>query len=390
MRKTLSVAVVISFLVSMITILPAVIAQPYQKIAINPDGNIEGTDKIQQIDGICTFTNNVSGSVSVEMDGIVIDGSGFWLEGTGVENETGINLTNRTNITVRNLNITNFGVGIALFNTNGTTIINNNLTNNTAYPASIYLSNSSNNNVSKNLFEVNLQNAIWLRDFSNNNIISENTVNQNGNSGITVSGVNNTIYKNILDGSEILLSGYGKTNVVMENKISSSGVGGIWALNENSENTISQNTILDCFVGIQLDTSYNIVYENDVTGNIFGINFVKGEDNLFYQNNFVDNEDQVAFNYGGSHPARANIWSKQNQGNYWSDYNGTDNNGDGIGDTPYIIDENNQDNHPLMNPVDITAIPEFTSTITITILLASILSLATVYREKLGREIENS
>ena len=101
MRKTLSVAVVIFFLVSMITILPAVIAQPYQKIAINPDGNIEGTDKIQQIDGIYTFTNNVSGSVSVEMDGIVIDGSGFWLEGTGVENETGINLTNRTNITVR-------------------------------------------------------------------------------------------------------------------------------------------------------------------------------------------------------------------------------------------------------------------------------------------------
>ena len=35
-------------------------------------------------------------------------------------------------------------------------------------------------------------------------------------------------------------------------------------------------------------------------------------------------------------------------GNYWSDYNGTDANGDGIGDTPYIIDAFHQDNYPLV------------------------------------------
>ena len=46
-------------------------------------------------------------------------------------------------------------------------------------------------------------------------------------------------------------------------------------------------------------------------------------------------------------------------GNYWNDYNGTDNNGDGIGETPYIINEDNQDNYPLMNPVDISTSQEF-------------------------------
>ena len=36
-------------------------------------------------------------------------------------------------------------------------------------------------------------------------------------------------------------------------------------------------------------------------------------------------------------------------GNYWGDYTGTDGNGDGLGDSPYRIDSDN-DEQPLMVP----------------------------------------
>ena len=45
-------------------------------------------------------------------------------------------------------------------------------------------------------------------------------------------------------------------------------------------------------------------------------------------------------------------------GNYWADYNETDENNDGIGDQPVILNEKNIDFYPLMYPVDNYRIPE--------------------------------
>jgi len=75
--------------------------------------------------------------------------------------------------------------------------------------------------------------------------------------------------------------------------------------------------------------------------------------NSIFHNSFVNNSIQV-YSYSS-----VNIWDDgyPSGGNYWSDYAGLDayrgsvqdqNGGDGIGDTPYVIDADNQDSYPLM------------------------------------------
>jgi hypothetical protein len=60
------------------------------------------------------------------------------------------------------------------------------------------------------------------------------------------------------------------------------------------------------------------------------------------------------------------LWDSGKEGNYWSDYqtrypDAKEKGTSGIGDTPYIIDENNTDHYPLMSPVAISSTPPPTS-----------------------------
>jgi len=89
----------------------------------------------------------------------------------------------------------------------------------------------------------------------------------------------------------------------------------------------------------------------------YGIVLYYSNNNVFYHNNFINNIQHVYI----LTPSYANSWDDgyPSGGNYWSDYDGIDlysgpqqdeTGSDGIGDTPYVIDEDNQDNYPLMKP----------------------------------------
>jgi len=68
-------------------------------IYIMADGSIEGTTYIQTSDNATyLFTTNISGSIIIEENNIILDGNGYTLEGIGAG--TGIDLSGTTNVTI--------------------------------------------------------------------------------------------------------------------------------------------------------------------------------------------------------------------------------------------------------------------------------------------------
>ncbi|MEM3705952.1 MAG: NosD domain-containing protein, partial [Candidatus Bathyarchaeia archaeon] len=99
--------------------------------------------------------------------------------------------------------------------------------------------------------------------------------------------------------------------------------------------------------GIMLiGSTNNIITENTIANNtVAGIYLDRSDNNQIYHNNIIANTPQATISESTC------TWDNgyPSGGNYWSDYTGTDNNHDGIGDTPYTIDENNTDRYPLIN-----------------------------------------
>lgn len=146
-------------------------------------------------------------------------------------------------------------------------------------------------------------------------------------------------------------------------------------------NIITGNLITNNYGAIAIgnDAMHNIVFGNNVTDNIYGIRIGKASDNTIQHNNFVNNSLHVDVGEDSNNI----IWDNGEEGNYWSNYTGTDDNGDGIGESPYIIDESNQDNYPLVN-----VIPEFPSWTILPLLITTTL-LILIYKKRLPKKHQN-
>jgi len=149
--------------------------------------------------------------------------------------------------------------------------------------------------------------------------------------------------------------------LLTDNIISNNSHSGIFTTQSCSDATITNNLIYGCEVGIYVHSQSNpvTIVSNTISDNSRGL-LVERSGNLIYINDFLDNEHNVA-----SSSDLTNIWNSPEEitytyngntctsylGNYWSDYLGSDLDGDGIGETPYEIDSD-ADNYPLVEPFE--------------------------------------
>jgi len=240
--------------------------------------------------------------------------------------------------------------------------------------------------------------------------------------GIALSGSYQTIAQNTILGgkTEFLISCTGSYNTINSNRVAGS-TGGIYT--NGSHNIIHENSITadsGINAGVELNGNENILYLNSVSNfvligsprfpqsssniicgntitnnlaivgnnNAFSANYIQGvvignsvqdaSDNVFYHNNFNFFVNE-AWPAGGKTftvwvgAKGAIVLENGKDGNYYSDYNGSDLDFDGVGDTPYTIvtkDNHNYhyvadfniadmiltDNYPLITPFDISSV----------------------------------
>jgi len=107
---------------------------------------------------------------------------------------------------------------------------------------------------------------------------------------------------------------------------------------ETSDVEISNNKILYCATGMYIDISpydpetTNRIHDNTIAFANIGIDFLNDwKGNILKRNSFKGNQTQISVS--GGKTVNRNEWD----GNYWDDYEGFDQDNDGIGDKPYEL-----------------------------------------------------
>jgi len=330
-----------------------------ETIYIRADGSVHpDTAPISSVDNVTyTLTDNIVGDVPsgsnaivVERDNIVVDGVGYTIQGPddwsskGIDFK-GIDLSERSNVTIKNMEIKAFGWSVWLSYSSNNNIYGNNITNN-AY--GILLAFSSDNTISGNNIIANEVEGIWLLSSSNNSINGNNITND-GNGIWLLSSSNNNIYGNNITNSAYGISLHQSSN---DNNICGNyieNMHGIELSSSLNNNIYGNNIKASYWYGIRIAESSNDndIYGNNITNNIRdGIQLMYSSNNSIHHNNFIDNTNHVYIHTSGYH----NFWddSFPSGGNYWSDHVCTGNPSDGT--QPYIIDADNIDHYPFQDP----------------------------------------
>lgn len=203
-------------------------------------------------------------------------------------------------------------VGVFLYYSNDNIVSDNEFSN--IFDYGILLGADCSNNIIRNNVVKRSWYGIGLWN-SSNNIVYNNTVENTGRGGHLIEG---------FEPAGILLYDHSRYNEIIGNDLSFNDWNGIAIAQFSTDNSILNS----------------VVSSSEYYGVWVGENSSK---NVF-QHNLFNNQNQTYIENG------ANVWDDGEKGNYWSNYNGSDTDGNGVGDAPYEIDANNVDRYPLVNP----------------------------------------
>ena len=257
-------------------------------------------------------------------------------------------IVNCSNFEIKNINISNLYAGLICAFCKNINITNCNISHNKYY--GIIFIGCINNKISDCIITDNVYNGIYLRDSCKNNIISKCDISYNNGAGIGLGDSNENsisncnIYNNTNYGVYIRES---SKNKFINCNISNNFVDGIFLNDKSDFNTISSSEICNnSDDGISLEySSKNIILNCNISKNNHSINlYDRSNDNIIYYNNVINNNQSA-------NDECSNNWDYDKIGNYWDDYNGKDDDGDGIGEKPYNISGgSNKDRYPLIYP----------------------------------------
>ncbi|MFP3909761.1 MAG: NosD domain-containing protein [Archaeoglobaceae archaeon] len=174
--------------------------------------------------------------------------------------------------------------------------------------------------------------------------------------GVYLEANNCNISNNEVYGNEVgIFLANASANTINNNTVSQNGYATL--VRYSNSNILARNIFSAGQYGVTIRYSHeNILFHNQVFGNNYGIYIAYSKGNTIYLNNFIEN-NKVVFSrsttsWNTTEPVPYNYTGKSCEGymgNYWHDYQGTDGNADGIGDTPYEVTGST---HVLMEPFE--------------------------------------